>query len=211
MTINEAKQYSLRAHGAVWNLLEGRVRPSRDQSILSLAYLSLVLEHQKAIVSLVDLNLRGSAFALLRPQVETAFRGLWVGRIATDQQIADIDENDAVPFPEFREMAKKVDEAYHANGILESITGVWKSLNGLTHSGRIQLERRFNDEGTIVPSYADDETESLLLSSAATSTAMAIYAFHLCGFSEELNALSMWKRNNRSTGELGLQEEVEAK
>jgi hypothetical protein len=186
--------------------LEGVARPSRDQSILSLAYLSLVLEHQKAIVSLVDLNLRGSAFALLRSQVEAAFRGLWVGRIATDQQIADIDENDAEPFGKFREMAKKVDEAYHANGTLSIDGCFWKSLNGLTHSGRIQLERRFNDEGLIVPNYADDVTESLLLSSAEMSTTMAIHVFRLCGFTEKLHALCTWKKNNRSTIEPGAQE-----
>jgi len=199
VSVDDAKQYSLQAHGTIQYLLEGIVTPGGYRLNLVFAYFLLALEHQKAIASLVDLELRGPAFALFRLQVETAFRGLWVGRVATDQQIEDIAKNGAKPFGTFKEMVQKVDEAYQADGRLQKIAEGWKTLSGFTHSGLEQLVRRFSPDGTLGPDYADDETETLLEFSGEFSIAMAFCIFHANGFDEKYKALELWKKDNRTS------------
>jgi hypothetical protein len=83
---------------------------------LSLADAALNLEHQSAIRVLVEQNHRGSAYALVRSQVEACFRGLWVQRLATDLDVESIGKYGAEPFPHyFREMAKDLDTALDAS------------------------------------------------------------------------------------------------
>jgi hypothetical protein len=191
-------------------LLEGIVMPPGYRFNLVFAYLFLVLEHQKAIVVLVDSELHGSAFALLRLQVEAAFRGLWVGRVANDQQVEDIAKRGIEPFGNFKDMAKNVDEAYQANGKLKSIIeeGGWKTLNALTHSGLDQLVRRFSDDETFGPNYADDETKALLEFSGAVTSIMALFIFHANGFNEKFKALELWQKDNRKNVGQGLGNEA---
>jgi len=199
VSVDDAKQYSHQAYGTIRYLLGGIVTPGGYRLNLIFAYFLLALEHQRAIASLVDLELRGPAFALFRSQVETAFRCLWVGRVATDQQIEDIARNGAEPFGTFKEMVQKVNEAYQADGRLQITAEGWKTLNGLTHSGREQLTRQFREDGTFAPNYADDETETLLEFSGEFSIAIAFCIFHANGFDEKYKALELWKKDNRTS------------
>jgi hypothetical protein len=210
MTINEAKLYSNRVYEEIWKLWGGTDCPVGYKINLFVAYCSLVLEHQKAIVELVDLELKGSAFALFRSQVEAMYRGLWVNRIANEQQIENIAKNDADPFRKlhFKNMVKQVDEAYQANGLLLKLTENrgWKILNEFTHSGYEQLVRRSNSNGIFEPSYSDAETEALLAFSGNVSILMAIEVFSVIGISDKTESLREWAKNNRPKFILDLQE-----
>jgi hypothetical protein len=161
-TLEEALQYSEGAHQAVWRELLGTQFPATPRSSLVLAYIAVALEHQSAISTLVKTGLKGSGLALMRLQLEAALRGMWVNLIASDIQVDCISNHGDEPFPRFRPMVKQLDEAYGAQGWLESFAEQWSALNGYTHSGLEQLGRRFLADGNIAPNYPDQIIADLL-------------------------------------------------
>src|SRR5260370_26083086 len=100
-SVQKAMKYNKESLEFIWSQVNGAEFKSSPRNNLVFAYGSVVLEHQKAIATLVESQLIGSAFALLRSQVEAVFRGLWSIQIATDKQVKDIGQNDAEPFPKF--------------------------------------------------------------------------------------------------------------
>jgi hypothetical protein len=163
---------------------------------LVFAYVALVLEHQHAIVVLIRSSLIGSALALLRPQVEAAFRGLWVNLIASDDQVTAIGQTGKEPFPKFRQMAKELDEAYHSDGWLLGFADDWSTLNGFTHSGLEQLGRRFIADGNIAPNYTEGMIAQLASYSGTVSIGMLVPIFRALHFDDKAVALEEWLAAN---------------
>ena|SRR5665213_259017 len=83
-TIETALEYNRGALNAVWSQLSGATLPSSPRNDLVWAYLLVSISHHEAIHRLCSQKLIASAFALLRSQIESVFRGLWVNLIATD-------------------------------------------------------------------------------------------------------------------------------
>src|ERR1035441_9313686 len=106
MTIDfeDSFNYTHNIHKLIWEQLKTTFFPGDARSFLLLTYVAVALEHQESIYKLVESNLRGSAFALLRSQVEATFRGLWAYGLATDEQIHAISQEGGEPFPTFRKM-----------------------------------------------------------------------------------------------------------
>ncbi len=190
--ITNQQQYSISSHDFIWSQLQGTPFPSSPRFDLVLAYVSITLEHQHAIINLVGLKLVGSAFALLRPQVETAFRGLWVNLIATDEQVTAIAKDGKEPFPKFRDMASELDTRYGLDGWCSSIAAQWGALNGFTHSGLEQLGHRFRDDGNIFPTYPDEMIASLLQLSATISIGLLPAIYRNMGLQDKASALEQW-------------------
>ena len=113
-TVEAALEYNKGALAAIWSQLSGATVPSSPRNDLVWAYVLITLKHHEGIHALTSQDLMAPAFALLRSQIETAYRGLWVNLIATDEQVKAIRENDAEPFPKFRQMAADLDAAYGA-------------------------------------------------------------------------------------------------
>jgi hypothetical protein len=166
--------------------------PNEDRVRLSLAYAALNLEHQAAIRILVEQNHRGSAFALFRSQVEACFRGLWVQRLASDEQAEAIRRDGAEPFGYFRDMAAELDAALGTANLFQGIAGSWRALNGFTHSGLEQLSRRFNADGDLAPNYTDEFTLSLMKASASTSLLMFPPLFRMFTMPAKAEAVERW-------------------
>jgi hypothetical protein len=194
MSLDNALKYNYDFHQFIVSTLDKARYQETPRNLLALAYAGITLEHQYAILTLSRNNIRGSALALLRPQVETAFRGLWTIKCATDDQVEAIDENGAEPFPRFRDMAKVLDTAYGC-GEYEYFQGIaqeWRALCGLTHSGLEQLGRRFQDDGNVGPNYPDEQIASLLHFSASVSAAIFVPVFILIGYQDKATALENW-------------------
>src|SRR5579863_6447649 len=100
-TIEEGLKYNNGALEAVWKQLPGTNFPADPRSTLVLAYVSIALEHHHAISTLVKANLKGSALALMRSQLESFMRGMWAATLATDQQVTAISQQGDEPFPKF--------------------------------------------------------------------------------------------------------------
>jgi hypothetical protein len=150
------------------------------------------ISHDEAIHKLCRQNMIASAFALLRSQIESAFRGLWVNLIATDEQVEAIRERGEEPFPKFRRMAADIDTAYGAAGWLQSFADHWRTLNGYTHTGLEQLSRQFRDEATLAPNYPEEFILGLLVTSGTASIGYIVPVFRHFGLNEKAAALEQW-------------------
>jgi hypothetical protein len=191
-TIERALEYNKGGLGVVWSQLSGATVPSSQRSDLVWAYVLIALKHHEGICALVGQNLMAPAFALLRSQIETAYRGLWVNLIATDEQVNAIREHDAEPFPRFRQMAAGLDASYGADGWLQSFADRWAALNGYTHSGLLQLGRQFRDDGRVGPNYSDEMVVELLVTSGTASIGCIVPIFRAMGLDDKAAALEQW-------------------
>jgi hypothetical protein len=158
---------------------------------LAMAYAALNLEHQSAMRLLIEQNHPGSAFALMRSQVEAWYRGLWVQRLATDIQVESIWKG-AEPFDSFKTMAAALDTDLGTQGLLRGIANSWKALNGYTHSGLEQLSKRFNASGDLTPNYSDAEKKNLLGASASAALLMHVILFRVWRLESKAKALEAW-------------------
>jgi hypothetical protein len=119
------------------------------------AFIDQALEHHAAITVLIRSGMFGSAFALLRSLVEITFRGAWIATCATDAEIKRFREKDEIDHS-FGNMAKAIDVACGINCFHDLKNRTWDALNSYTHTGILQLGRRFTGH-KLIPSYKDEE------------------------------------------------------
>jgi hypothetical protein len=194
MSIVEATKYSTDCHQFIWSQLSCADFAHSPRITLAFAYAGITLEHQYAILTLTRKNIRGSALALLRPQVETAFRGLWIINCGTDDEVEAICQRNAEPFPRFRDMAKVLDKAYGCEEYpyFQGMAQKWGYLNSLTHSGLEQLGRRTMDDGNMGPNYPDEQIADLLQTSATVSIALLPAVYESAGHNDKSTDLQNW-------------------
>ena len=77
-----------------------------------IGFISVLIEHQESALLLIMHDKVGSAFALGRPIVEGAYRGLWINGCATDEQIKKFNEDDRIDLT-FGEIAAALDPAHN--------------------------------------------------------------------------------------------------
>ncbi len=191
-TVNDALQYNKGALAAVWAQLSGATVPSSPRNDLVWAYVAIALGHHQAIHSLASQRLVASASALLRSQIETFFRGLWVNAIATDEQVNTIRGGSDKPFPFFRQMAADLDTFYGADGWLQGFADHWAALNGYTHSGLEQLGHQFIDDNTVGPNYPDEMVMELAVTSGTVSIGCIVPIFRAMGLNDKAIFLEEW-------------------
>jgi Family of unknown function (DUF6988) len=149
-------------------LLGPRKYPADLRTILVGALVTQVIEHHEAMLLLTRNAKYGSAFALGRSIFESMFRGLWFLLCATDADLQYFEQNDELP-PDssgkpmnMQKMASAIDAATtrDPNDPNDFFTDLkkrgWKSLCSYTHSGLLQLGRRFTGDKA-EPSYNDEE------------------------------------------------------
>ncbi len=146
-----------------------------DRRALFAFFLSLSQSHHEAIMVLCHQErLIGSAYALLRPLVEVASRGLFVGFLATPEQIKKI-KRGGDPYGQFNDLASKLDDLFKTEGLFTQYRGeAWKTLNGLTHGGLEQLNRRVGDKGEIGCHFDPEDVQLLLASSTSVLVRTAV-------------------------------------
>ena len=143
-------------------LLQRHEYPRDTKSLLLMAYIDIALEHHEAIWLLAKAKLNGSAFAMVRLVFDTMFRALWINKVANEQQIEQA-SRDELDFP----MGKICDdikqgyfsdrppeEAQLFDKILQLLKETWGSMCSYTHSGGLQLVRRFTGDD-LKPNYDD--------------------------------------------------------
>lgn len=116
-----------------------------------------VLEHQTALLVLVDHELNGSAMALMRVMAEGLIRGLWFHHCATDaelQRFKDKDELDKRIRTLSREVEAKLGDVQDA--MSQVIRSEWDLLCSFTHTGFRQVVRRYTG-ALLKPSYTEQD------------------------------------------------------
>ena len=131
--------------------------PTDARTLTVIGFVSVLIEHQEAILLLVMHGMAGSASALARPIVEGAFRALWINLPATDEEVKRFNEKDKIDL-EFGEIATALDKAY--NGLDDFFQDfkarTWKHLNSYTHGGMRQIGRRFVKQ-EVANNYNEEE------------------------------------------------------
>jgi len=145
-----------------------------DQKILVAAIFSLTSEHHGAILHLLKAGrFDGSAFALVRPLIDGAYRAHWIYSCAKPDIVARIKNGEDV-YPGLINMATEIEKKIDADGMFASIAPYINALHGYTHGGLEQLGRRFDAAGDVRPNYADGEKLEAINATTAHFTALAI-------------------------------------
>jgi hypothetical protein len=137
-------------------LLYGEYRDDARTTLL-IGFTAQIFEHHKAILSLLERRFVGSAFALIRVLIEAFFKVQWTVACASDPQIEQIASKRRFEFPGTEDMVNEIDAKLLTNGyFLNFKKNAWTALNSYTHTGLLQLSRRFS--GTRVePQYDEGE------------------------------------------------------
>jgi hypothetical protein len=140
----------------VSHILARYTYPDDTKTVMVIGYLSIMIEHHRAMLLLIRSARVGSALALARSIVEGMYRGLWINACATPEQLEGFDADDKFPV-NMSENAKQIDAAYEAGNFFEDLrVRGWEALCSYSHSGMLQLGRRFT--GTkVIPNYGEQE------------------------------------------------------
>lgn len=124
-----------------WDALVGPITIADTRSQLLLAYASVALEHQEAIVLLARHVLAASALALVRPVFEILYRSVWIYFCAKPNEVAKIKAG-KFSFPPMADMVSAIDAAVGASWFKQFKSLSWKEQNDFTHTGRLQVNSR---------------------------------------------------------------------
>jgi hypothetical protein len=165
---------------------------SDTRTVLVIGAVDQALEHHEAIWLLHECKLNGSAMAMIRLVYDAMFRALWLRAVASDDQVklASNDELNWLRIP----VREDIKRAYFGSAVenpkkaaeLDKVFGkeLWKVLSSYTHSGSLQLTRRFTFN-QVQPHYTDHELAQAF--SRATDTLMfcSVLLFGSIGAHEE--------------------------
>ena len=128
---------------------------TEEYSTVVAGFIDQVLEHLEAIILLTRSNLNGSAFALVRSVVEGLVRGVWFTVCASQDQVIKFRKDDKID-PAFGEMSDAIDAKCGIDFFADLKKRSWNFLNSYTHTGILQIGRRFTGN-VLAPSYKDGE------------------------------------------------------
>jgi len=162
--------------------------PNDNKSLILLAYQSIVIEHQTAIHLLIQNNLCGSAFALVRAIYETLYRAHWVNACATEEQINKVIEGQDI-FPKMNKMVKDIDSIYGTGNFWQMIkSNSWPTMNDYTHTGIRQIGRRFKED-EVLPNYDSGELIEVLNGTNMALLLMSFFFFNVFKKTKEIKEI----------------------
>jgi hypothetical protein len=145
-----------RAIAAAKALLSKHGYPDDLRTVIVAGLIDIMIEHHESMVLLIRSGKIGSVFALLRSVVESMYRGLWLNYCATDAEVMRFEAKDDIPLT-LGQMAEAIDDKYRADGFyVDFKKRSWGALNSYTHSGVLQLGRRFTGH-ELKPAYTDEQ------------------------------------------------------
>jgi hypothetical protein len=141
--------------GEVKRILSRHEFSDDEWSTVVIGFIAQGIEHHAAILLLLRSGLVGSGFALVRSVIEILVRGVWVTACATESQVKKFREQDKLDLT-FGDMSDAIDQACGIAFFHDFKTRSWNTLNSYTHTGILQLGRRFTGN-KVEPSYKDGE------------------------------------------------------
>lgn len=136
-----------------------------ERDTLLLAYWELVSDFHGGVHALIQNQFFGSAFALVRPAVESLVRA-HIALMGSDEEVKRL--RDDTYKVNFKEIGPKIDAAFGLDHFMENFLNekTRDALHSYTHSGLQQLGRRFRD-GQVRPNYTDDELIEVIRSTTS--------------------------------------------
>jgi hypothetical protein len=152
------------------------------KNLVLAAYVDIALEHHKAIWLLSESGLNGSALALVRLILDPYLRALWINKVATAEQIEQA-SRDELKFPNMPKMRADIKKAYfgasaskdaelteraeQVDRFFQLVEEAWTTSCSYTHSGGLQIGRRFTGD-ELKPKYSEGAiAEALNLATVA--------------------------------------------
>ena len=142
MKLSELLDRADAATRETWDAIVGPVTIVDSRSQLLLAYVSVAMEHQQAIVLLARKHLYGSALALVRCVYEILYRAAWTYSCAKPHEVTRIWEG-RFDFPKMGDMVAAIDATSDTNFFRRFKALSWCDQNDFTHTGRLQIHSRF--------------------------------------------------------------------
>ena len=130
----------------LYRVIDGRpLRPGTRERLAGGSF-DAVHEHHRSIGLLVQHQLFGSAFVLLRPMFDGCVNGMWLTYLANDDELQRFSSNRLTPEPtKVIKRLKKQD--VHSTDILHRINqSAWQSMSSYVHGGYLQVVRRISVE-----------------------------------------------------------------
>jgi hypothetical protein len=189
--IKSAKNFGQQAEDLV--VAKGQC-PAGDREGLLIGYWALIFDFHKGVLLLLENNFNGAAFALVRPVVEALVRA-HVVLMGTERDIAAIRADEYRT--KFGTVGSEIDKAFGLDGFFQRfLDGATKALHSYTHSGALQLGRRFNGYD-LMQNYSDEEiVEVIRTTTSAIFMVTSLVTKHF-NFEEE------WKMSNQLFEEWG--------
>jgi hypothetical protein len=136
---------------------------------LLIGYWSLILDYDKGILCLLHHKFYSAAFALLRPLIEALVKA-HVVKMGSEEDVGKI-RKDRYNL-NYDKVGRQIDEALGIGPIFENYLKRGRPLlHSLTHSGVVQLNRRF-DGNDVSASFSDEQIEALV-----SNAKMAVFLF----------------------------------
>lgn len=144
-----------------WGAIEECSIDGSAQSQFIGAMLYVAFNHCDAIQILAQKKNFASAYALVRPMLETSFRAMWLHRCATEEQIQNCMEND-----KWKSAWDLVQEIEAKNGNTPILSRIWSDvrpmLHSYTHGGVQNAVRQLGRDNSIMPNLPDLEVFQLM-------------------------------------------------
>jgi hypothetical protein len=139
----------------LWEATNNLNISSDDRSRLGIGCLQLSQDHHAGIILLIENSLYSSAFALLRTQFESFIRGLWILRLASNEEIEHYQE-DCCRI-KIAQMIDAISTLPHYNdNEFSSVASSIKTMNSYTHSGYV-ANLNHQDANYIQPNHQKEE------------------------------------------------------
>jgi hypothetical protein len=146
---------------SVWNLVHDKDVPSDTRTRVGAGLINISMSHHSGIVKLYEGQSYASAFALIRPAVDSFLRAEWILHVATDKAINAFVGGDDPPGA-FQVIKKLEETGIYDAGLLEGIIRpIWGLVSDFTHGGG-KLVVRHLTEDSIGPAFKEDELINVL-------------------------------------------------
>ena len=157
--------------------------PNTERARLGAACMHVSLTHHIAIATLLNYGAHASAFALLRPQIDSHLRGLWLLGIATDDEIENVKQGGDPPGS--RKLAELLEEkgSFDPDTVGKIAKGVWPAVCDFTHTGIRVISAHLRGD-SIDPAFSDEEVVDMLQVSNVWACLAGIALFDLGGRSD---------------------------
>ncbi|MCF6226389.1 MAG: DUF5677 domain-containing protein [Xanthomonadales bacterium] len=144
-----------------WRAIEKCSIDGLAQSQFVGAMLYVAFNHCDGIQTLAQKKNFASAYALVRPMLETSFRAIWLHSCATDEQVQNCMEKDR-----WESAWNLILEIEEKNDNAPILSGIWSDarprLHSYTHGGVEIAIRQLGNESSIAPNLSDLEVFQLM-------------------------------------------------
>ncbi len=169
-------------------MLSSHEYPDDLRTVIVAGMIDQAIEHHQAMLLLIRSGKVGSAFALARSVSEGMYRGLWINLCATDAELKKFEDKDDIELGMGR-LAEAIDTSYQTGGFYANLKKrSWDALNSYTHTGMLQLGRRFTGH-ELNPAYTEGEIFEITTSVTTCVLLLVMHFFQIQKLPDEAKAI----------------------